>query len=294
MKAPVGRVYVLTNSRMVGLVKIGFTLGTVEGRAKELDATGTPAPFEIAYQVEVRGPDTLERHEHMQLSNKRVRNSREFFEMDVVDAILCIRSLASERLDEECSPQYIEMVDEAAKRRAAEREINQVAEKAKRFEKIDSEAKKLQDRKNQLRRELDDLLAKANGDPPLLQLNWLETRGEIPLILLALLFFILCTAAVMTHYFLSGLLAVLAIASLIILRRVRSSARNKEKHNLSIQTRGREIFNLKFDLKELEDRKIHLPSDLTVFVTANPVRVDERGFEAATRVGGSSATSGAG
>jgi hypothetical protein len=75
---------------------------------------------------------------------------------------------------------------------------------------------------------------------------------------------------------------------LITLRRVRSSARNKEKHNLPIQTRGREIFNLKFDLKELEDQKIHLPSDLSEFVDVNPVRVDERGFEAAARVTGSS------
>jgi hypothetical protein len=207
--------------------------------------------------------------------------------MDVVDAILCIRSLASERLDEECSPQYIEMVDEAAKRRAEEREINRVAEQAQRFEQIDSEAKKLQNRKNQLKRELENLLAKANSDPPLLQLNWLETRGEIPLILLALLFLILCFAAISIQYFLSGLLAVLAIASLITLRRVRSSARNKEKHNLQIQTRGREIFNLKFDLKELEDQKIHLPSDLSEFVDVNPVRVDERGFEAAARVSGS-------
>ena len=294
MKEPVGRVYVLTNPRMVGLVKIGFTLGTVEGRAKELDATGTPTPFEIAYQVEVRGPDTLERRAHMQLSGKRVRDTREFFEVDVVEAILCVRSLASERLDEACSPQYIEMVDEAAKRRTEEREINRIAEKAQRFEQIDREAKKLQDRKNQLRRELEEVLAKAKNDPPLLQLNWLETRGEIRLILVALLFFILCIAAVMTHFLLSGSLAILSIASLITLRRVRSSAHKKEKHNLPIEMRGREIFNLKFDLKKLEDQKIHLPSDLSEFATLNPVRVDERGFEAAARVGGSSATSGAG
>ena len=289
MKAPVGRVYVLTNSRMVGLVKIGFTLGTVEGRAKELDATGTPVPFEIAYQVEVRGPDTLERYVHMQLSDKRVRNSREFFEVDVVEAILCIRSLANERLDEECSPQYIEVIDEAAKRRAEEREVNRVAEKAQRFEQIDSEAKKLQDRKNQLRRELEDLLIKTNSDPPLLQLNWVETRGDVPLILLGILFLVLCIAAISIQYFLSGLLAVLAIASLITLRRIRSSVHNKEKHNLPIQMRRREIFNLKFELKELEDQKIHLPNDLSEFVVVNPVRVNQQGFEAAARVGGRAA-----
>lgn len=294
MQAPVGRVYVLTNSRMVGLVKIGFTLGTVEGRAKELDATGTPAPFEIAYQVEVRGPDTLERHAHMQLSGKRVRNSREFFEMDVVEAILCIRSLASERLDEECSPQYIEMVDEAAKRRAEEREIDRVAEKAQRFEQINSEAKKLQDRKNQLRRELEDLQVKANSDPPLLQLNWLETRGEVPLILLGLLFLILFFVVITTQYVLLSASAVLVIAFLLILHRVRSSTQNKEKHNLPIEMRRRELINLKFDLEKIEEQKIHLPSDLAEFEPVNPIRVDERGFEAAARVGVSSAASGVG
>ena len=285
MKEPVGRVYVLTNPRMLGLVKIGFTLGKVEGRAKELDATGTPEPFEIAYQVEVRSPDTLERHAHAQLSGKRVRNSREFFEVDVVEAILCIRNLATERLDEECSSRYIEMVDETAKRRAEEQEMSRVAKKAQRFEKIDSEAKQLQVRKNQLRGDLEYLIIKANGDPPLLQLSWLETRGDVPLILFGIVFLILSIAAISIHYFLSGFLALLAIASLITLRQVRASAHHKVKHNLPIQTRKREMCNLEFDLKALEDQKIHLPSDLYEFISANPVRVDERGFEAAARVG---------
>ncbi len=89
MQAPVGRVYVLTNPRMPGVVKIGFTMGTVEGRAKELDSTGLPEPFEVAYQVEVRGADVLERQAHSKLSAHRVRNSREFFEIDVFDAIEC-------------------------------------------------------------------------------------------------------------------------------------------------------------------------------------------------------------
>jgi hypothetical protein len=285
MKEPVGRVYVLTNPRMQGLVKIGFTLGTVEGRAKELDATGTPEPFEIAYQVEVRGPETLERHAHVQLTEKRVRNSREFFEVDVVEAILCIRSLASERLDEECSPRYIEMVDETAKRRAEEREINRVAEKAQRFEIFDHEAKKLQDKKNQLARELEDLLVKANSGPPLLQLNWLEARGEVPLLMLGLLFLILCIAAITPQYFLlSGSLALIAFTLLITSRRIKSISQNKKTHNLQIERREREIFNLKFDLKKLESQKIHLPRDLAEFVPVNPIRADERGFEPAAQV----------
>ena len=119
MLAPVGRVYILTNPRMSGLVKIGFTLGKVEDRAKELFTTGIPAPFKIAYQVEVRGPDELEQKAHARLSSKRASNSREFFEVDVVDAIMCVRGLAVEPLGEECSPDYVELVDETAKPRAS-------------------------------------------------------------------------------------------------------------------------------------------------------------------------------
>ena len=141
MQAPVGRVYVLTNPRMVGVVKIGFTLGTVEGRAKELDSTGLPEPFEIAYQIEVRGPDALERLAHGKLKHKRVRDSREFFEVDVVEAIHCVRGLATDPMGEECHPKYLELVDAAAKQLSQEREAHanakaesERAEKLSRFE----------------------------------------------------------------------------------------------------------------------------------------------------------------
>lgn len=285
MKEPAGRVYILTNPRMQGLVKIGFTLGTVEGRAKGLDATGTPEPFEIAYQVEVRGPDVLERRAHLHLTSKRVRNSREFFEVDVVEAILCIRSLATEKLDEECNPKYIHIVDETAKRRVEERELKLLAEEAQRFEKIDLEAKKLQDKKNQLRSELEGLLIKADTGSELLRLNWLEANGKLPLLLLGLLFLILSAASLLAKDFLlSGSFAILASAFLIFQARLRKNAKNKEAHNFPILYREREIFNLKFDLEQLEKQKISLPRDLTKFVSVNPIRVDERGFESAAKV----------
>ena len=283
MKEPVGRVYVLTNPRMHGLVKIGFTLGTVEGRAKELDATGTPEPFEIAYQVEVRGPERLERHAHMQLTCKRVRNSREFFEIDVAEAILCVRSLASERLDEEINQKYIEMVDETAKRFAEELEMNRAAERAERFEKFDHDAKNLQDKKNQLKRELEELLVDASSAPQVLQLNWLQARGISALLFLGIVFLILCFATLSTDLLLSGLSAILAIALLITSWWVKSNAQKKYTHNLPIEKRQREINNLKFDLEQLEDQKVYLPSNLSEFLTVNPVHVDARGFEPAAK-----------
>ena len=283
MKEPVGRVYVLTNPRMQGLVKIGFTLGTVEGRAKELDATGTPEPFEIAYQVEVRRPDKLERHAHMQLTSKRVRNSREFFEIDVAEAILCIRNLASERLDEEFHHKYIAIVDETAKRHAEELEMRRAAEKAERFEQFDREAQNLQDKKNQVKRELDELLVSASSAPHVLQLNWLETHGISALLFLGIVFLILCFATLSTDLLLSGLSAILAIASLITSWWVKSNAQKKYTHNLPIEKRQREINNLKFDLEQLEGQRVYLPSNLSEFLTVNPVHVDARGFEPAAK-----------
>lgn len=283
MKEPVGRVYVLTNPRMHGLVKIGFTLGTVEGRAKELDATGTPEPFEIAYQVEVRGPERLERHAHTQLTDKRVRNSREFFEIDVAEAILCVRNLTSERLDEELNQKYTAIVDETAKRHAEELEMKRAAEKAARFEQFDREAKNLQDKKNQVKRELDELLVSASSAPQVLKLNWLEARGISALVFLGIVFLILCFATLSTDLLLSGLSATLGIASLIISWWVKLNAQKKYTHNLPIEKRQREINNLKFDLEQLEGQKVYLPSNLSEFLTVNPVHVDARGFEPAAK-----------
>jgi hypothetical protein len=285
MKEPVGRVYILTNPRMLGLVKIGFTLGTVEGRAKELDATGTPEPFDIAYQIEVRGPETLERKVHGHLSNKRVRNSREFFEIDVVDAILCIRSLASEKFDEECRSEYLEILDETVKRRAEEIELKRYADKVERFEKFDYEAKTLQNNKKQLRRELEELLAKAESGPQLLKLNWFEQRGELPLVLLGMLFLVLFIAAfVLENFILCALAAVFFVASSVGLLKVSSSAQMKNTHNAPIMLLEREIFNLNFDLDQLEKTKMTLPSDLSDFVSVNSVRVTDQGFEPAAKV----------
>ena len=285
MKEPVGRVYVLTNPRMQGLVKIGFTLGTVEGRAKELDATGTPEPFEIAYQVEVRGPQILERLAHSQLAGHRVRNSREFFEVDIVEAILCVRSLAGERLDEECHPRFLEMVDESARRGAEDSKKQKNADKVRRFEEIDRGARDLQDRKKRLKIELQELQAKFDSSPPLIQLKRIEVHGELPLLLLSISSLILSMMALTAQiYLLAGLFIILAPVLFILYRRVKASAQIKNANNFAVLRLEREIFNLKFDLEKLERQKIRVPPDLCEFIPVNPIIVDEQGFEPGARV----------
>jgi hypothetical protein len=104
MKAPVGRVYVLSNPAMPGLLKIGYTMNTVEGRVKELSiATGVPTEFCIEYQVECRDPAGLEAYAHTFFQSKRYNGNREFFSISINDAIDVLRHNAIELLAEELS-----------------------------------------------------------------------------------------------------------------------------------------------------------------------------------------------
>jgi len=104
MKAPVGRVYVLSNPAMPGLLKIGYTLNTVEGRVKELSlATGVPIEFCIEYQLECRDPAGLEAYAHNFFQNRRYNGNREFFSISINDAIEVLRQNANELLAEEFS-----------------------------------------------------------------------------------------------------------------------------------------------------------------------------------------------
>jgi len=104
MKAPVGRVYVLSNPAMPGLLKIGYTMNTVEGRVKELSlATGVPTEFRIEYQVECRDPAGLEAYAHTFFQSKRYNGNREFFSISINDVIDILRHNAIELLAEELS-----------------------------------------------------------------------------------------------------------------------------------------------------------------------------------------------
>ena len=104
MKAPVGRVYVLSNPAMPGLLKIGYTMNTVEGRVKELSlATGVPTTFCIEYQLECRDPAALEAYAHTFFQNQRYNGNREFFSISINDAIEVLRQNAIELMAEELS-----------------------------------------------------------------------------------------------------------------------------------------------------------------------------------------------
>ena len=91
-----GYVYVMINSSMNGLVKIGKTEKDPEERAKELStATGIATPFTVVYKRMFNDCDKAEKNAHAILSEKgyRVNNKRDFFSIGISEAIDLIINL---------------------------------------------------------------------------------------------------------------------------------------------------------------------------------------------------------
>lgn len=82
-----GHVYILSNSAMPGLLKIGFTKGDVEARARQLRSTGVPRPFRVEAKIRAEYSRTTERKIHEALARYRDSHDREFFRMRVPEAI---------------------------------------------------------------------------------------------------------------------------------------------------------------------------------------------------------------
>ena len=79
-----GIVYVLTNSAMPGLVKIGMTTReSIDTRMKELYSTGVPVPFDCEYACEVKASDCakIEKALHTAFKPNRINDNREFFQI---------------------------------------------------------------------------------------------------------------------------------------------------------------------------------------------------------------------
>ena len=85
-------IYILTNEKMPGLVKIGMTRNeSVEKRIKDLSApSGVPIPFECHFAAEVKNAGKTERILHQLFSEHRVNQKREFFEVAPEKVVLAL------------------------------------------------------------------------------------------------------------------------------------------------------------------------------------------------------------
>ncbi len=90
----VGYIYILSNSAMQGLLKIGITSRDVRERVTQLSAaTGVPRPFEIKYYCLTRDPDEIERSIREHFSSRRAGRKKEFFEISLLEAVQFIDSI---------------------------------------------------------------------------------------------------------------------------------------------------------------------------------------------------------
>ena len=89
----IGYIYVLSNSAMPGLFKIGFTNRDVKQRIQELScATGVPTPFEIEYYCLTRDVELIEAEVHKRFDKYR-QPGKEFFSVSIEKVVEVIDSL---------------------------------------------------------------------------------------------------------------------------------------------------------------------------------------------------------
>src|SRR6478735_7580912 len=89
-----GWIYVLVNSSLPGLVKVGYSTKDPAIRIVELSTTGVPFAFEIAYEALAEDPRDLEQAVHSRL--KLLHESKEFFRTSPTVAVEAIRAIARE------------------------------------------------------------------------------------------------------------------------------------------------------------------------------------------------------
>ena len=82
-----GYIYILSNPAMPGLLKIGYTEKEVQQRIDELNSTGIPTPFEIEAIFESNNPFKDEQKIHNYFSNNRYSKNREFFSIEIEQAL---------------------------------------------------------------------------------------------------------------------------------------------------------------------------------------------------------------
>ncbi len=99
-------VYVLTNSAMPGLVKIGYTTqDDANSRIGQLYTTGVPVPFELHYACKVQNAEEVEKALHIAFSPQRINPRREFFKIEPEQAIAILKLLHTEDATEEIDQQ---------------------------------------------------------------------------------------------------------------------------------------------------------------------------------------------
>lgn len=106
MSSSLSIVYVLTNSAMPGLVKIGYTAqDDANSRIAQLYTTGVPVPFSIEYACKVQNAEEVEKALYVAFGPNRINPKREFFRIEPDQAIAILKLLHTEEATQEVTDQ---------------------------------------------------------------------------------------------------------------------------------------------------------------------------------------------
>ena len=95
---PKGFIYIFRNPAMKGLLKIGFSTKIPTERARKLHSTGVPDAFKVSYYCLVEDAKSIEKKIHKNLESVRYSKNREFFKVELEEAVNSILSI--------CQPEY--------------------------------------------------------------------------------------------------------------------------------------------------------------------------------------------
>ncbi|PMS25288.1 GIY-YIG nuclease family protein [Trinickia soli] len=121
-----GFVYVMSNKAMPGLVKVGFTTGTPEERAAQLNGTHSPHPVVVEYSTRVPDARAVEREAHLRLRKRR--EGKEWFRCSREVAISAVKRAAGDLARDEFSRveqerQHAAHQEQARQQRDVERQV---------------------------------------------------------------------------------------------------------------------------------------------------------------------------
>lgn len=103
---PAGRIYILTNSCIPSLVKIGKTAGSPEIRAKQLSQfAGVPTPFRVVHSQFTLNIHSTEARIFRALRQYRWNHKKEFFHLHPDKAVRIVRTIVLEEALKK--PEYI-------------------------------------------------------------------------------------------------------------------------------------------------------------------------------------------
>lgn len=89
-------VYILSNSTMPDILKIGYTKLDPSIRSKQIsNSTGVPLEFQVEWAYKCFNGEEIEKETHIYLQKHRLNKSREFFKITLEEAIEIIERIGN-------------------------------------------------------------------------------------------------------------------------------------------------------------------------------------------------------